>query len=102
MIESRWVSVLATRREKSCSTSRFSVRSRPMDSLLKLLRDDAALTPAQLAAMLNLPEPEVRARIEDYEKNHIILGYRAILNEERLGVETVRALIEVRITPERG
>ena len=73
-----------------------------MDSLLQLLRDDAALTPAQLAAMLNLPEPEVRARIEDYEKNHIILGYRAILNEERLGVETVRALIEVRITPERG
>src|SRR6185295_3945891 len=32
---------------------------------------------------------------------NIILGYRTILNEEKLGVDTVRAVIEVKITPER-
>src|SRR5512137_1099758 len=73
-----------------------------MEQLLKLLRDNAALAPAQLAPMLNLSEAEVTARIKAYEKDEVILGYRTILNEEKLGVDQVRAVIEVKITPERG
>ncbi len=73
-----------------------------MEQLLKLLRDNAALSPAQLAPMLNLPEAEVRARIKAYEHDEVILGYHTILNEEKLGVDMVRAVIEVKITPERG
>jgi DNA-binding Lrp family transcriptional regulator len=73
-----------------------------MDSLLKLIRENAAWKAAELAAMLNLSENEVVARIKRYEAEHVILGYRAILNEEALGLDTVRALIEVKITPERG
>jgi DNA-binding Lrp family transcriptional regulator len=73
-----------------------------MDRLLKLLQENAALRPAQLAGMLNLAEQEVEARIRNYEKDHVILAYRAILDEEKLGMELVRAVIEVRITPERG
>ncbi len=72
-----------------------------MDELLKLLRDDASLTPAQIAGRLNLPEAEVEAKIKEYESNGVILGYRAIINEEKLNVELVRAVIEVKITPER-
>ncbi|PYJ56209.1 MAG: AsnC family transcriptional regulator [Verrucomicrobia bacterium] len=73
-----------------------------MDQLLKLLRENAALTPAQLSKMLNLPEAEVVVKIKAYEKDNVILGYRTVLNEERLGVDLVRAVIEVKITPERG
>jgi len=73
-----------------------------MDQLLKLLRENAALTPARLSKMLNLPEAEVAVKIKAYEKDNVILGYRAVLNEERLGVDLVRAVIEVKITPERG
>ena len=73
-----------------------------MDPLLKLIQENAALKPAQLAAMLNLREEEVAARIKAYENDQVILGYRAILNEEKLGLESVRAVIEVKITPERG
>lgn len=73
-----------------------------MDSLLKLIRENAAWKPADLAAMLNLSESEVLARIKKYEADHVILGYRAIVNEEKLGLDTVRAVIEVKITPERG
>ena len=73
-----------------------------MEQLLKLLRDNAALPPAQIAAMLNLTEAEVIARIKAYEQDEVILGYRTILNEEKLGVDMVRAVIEVKITPERG
>jgi DNA-binding Lrp family transcriptional regulator len=73
-----------------------------MDSLLKLLRENASLKPDELARLLNLTEAEVTSRIKAYEAGQVILGYRTILNEEKLGVERVRALIEVKITPERG
>lgn len=73
-----------------------------MDPLLKIIRENAAWKPADIAAMLNLSEADVAARVRQYEADHVILGYRAILNEEKLGVETVRAVIEVKITPERG
>ncbi len=73
-----------------------------MDPLLKLIRENAAWKPAELAAMLNLTADEVSARVRRHEAEGTILGYRAILNEEKLGVEAVRAVIEVKITPERG
>jgi DNA-binding Lrp family transcriptional regulator len=72
-----------------------------MDPLLKLLHENAALKPAQLAAMLDRSEPDVAAAIQRYESEQVILGYRTILNEEKLGVDLVRAVIEVKITPER-
>lgn len=72
-----------------------------MDPLLKLLQENAALKPAQLALMLNRPEAEVTAAIKRFEQDRIILGYRAVLNDEKLGREHVRAVIEVKITPER-
>src|SRR5438552_1881552 len=72
-----------------------------MEPLLSLLRDNAALKPAQLATILNLTEAEVNQKIKAYEDGEVILGYRTILNEEKLGVDLVRAVIEVKITPER-
>ncbi len=73
-----------------------------MDPLLKLLHDNASLTPARLAGLLNLREGDVARRIKAYEEDRTVLGYRALLNEEKLGLERVRAVIEVKITPERG
>src|SRR5881296_2210834 len=75
---------------------------RAMDPLLKLLHENAALKPAQLAAMLGASEAQVEAQIKAYETDDVILGYRAVLNEEKLGRDVVRAVIEVKITPERG
>lgn len=73
-----------------------------MDPLLKLLHNDASLTPAQLAGLIGCSENEVRARIQALTEAGVLLGYRAVLNEEKLGRDIVRALIEVKITPERG
>ena len=72
-----------------------------MDPLLKLLRENASLRPAELGQMLNLPEGEVAAKIKAYEQDQVILGYRAIVDEDKLGLDRVRAVIEVKITPER-
>jgi DNA-binding Lrp family transcriptional regulator len=51
--------------------------------------------------MLGTTEKEVKARIDDYEKRGIIRGYQAIVNEDQLNLDSVRAVIEVKITPER-
>lgn len=72
-----------------------------MDPLLKLLKENAALKPAQLAQMLGISESEVVSTIKRYEQEGVILGYRTVLNEEKLGLENVRAVIEVKISPER-
>lgn len=73
-----------------------------MDPLLQLLKENASLKPTQIAAMLGISEGEVAARVKQFEEDQIILAYRAILNEEKVGGDKVRAIIEVKITPERG
>ncbi len=43
-------------------------KTRPMDPLLKLLHNNAALKPSQLAGMLNLSEAEVVTKIKSLRK----------------------------------
>jgi DNA-binding Lrp family transcriptional regulator len=73
-----------------------------MDDLLTLLKKDAHTPPEDLARELNLSVAEVNARIARFEQDGVILGYQAILNAEKLGDDSVTAVIEVKITPERG
>jgi DNA-binding Lrp family transcriptional regulator len=72
-----------------------------MDEMLKLLRKNALESPRNIAKMLDISEDEVKVRIAEYEAQGIIRGYRAIVDEDRLDLDQVRAAIEVRITPER-
>ncbi len=72
-----------------------------MDELLKLLRKNALESPRNLARMLKIPERQVKERIARYEKEGVIRGYQAIVDEDRLDLNRVRAVIEVKITPER-
>jgi DNA-binding Lrp family transcriptional regulator len=60
-----------------------------MDPLLKLLATDASLSPAQLGAMLDLTEAEVRSRVKALEADRTVLGYRAVLNEEKLELSLI-------------
>lgn len=68
-----------------------------MDNILKLLENDATLTPAMLAVMCEKDEGDIRKLIEDWEKGGVILGRRTLVDWERAGEEKVRALIEVKI-----
>ena len=75
-----------------------------MDKLLQILKRNPFLTPLKLSQMLGVPAEEVKQKIATYEKEGVILGYTAILNEEKFSGgnrERVKAVIEVRITPER-
>jgi len=72
-----------------------------MDELLKLLRKNALESPETFAKLLNISESDVRTRIAEYEKSGVIRGYQAIVNEDKLDLDRVNAVIEVKITPER-
>jgi DNA-binding Lrp family transcriptional regulator len=73
-----------------------------MDALLKLLRENAALSTADLAGMLELSEDEIRDKIRQSQTDGEILGYQAILSDDATGKTGVQAVIEVKLTPERG
>ena len=70
--------------------------------LLRLLEDDCTLTREQLASMADMAVEEVNAAIREYEDNKVILGYKAIVDWDRTDRESVTALIEVKVTPQRG
>jgi len=72
------------------------------DPLLNLLQTKARYSNTELAEALNLSLDEVRDRIAAWEKNGTILGYQAVIDEEKAGEQDVTAFIEVKITPERG
>lgn len=73
-----------------------------METLLRLLQQDATTPREDLARLLNLPVEEVNSRIAALEKDGVIRGYQAIVDRDKLDHNTVTAFIEVRITPERG
>ena len=72
-----------------------------MDELLKILQANATESRENIAKMLNLSVAEVNKRIAKYEKSGVIRGYQAILNEDQLDLDTVTAVIEVKVTPQR-
>jgi DNA-binding Lrp family transcriptional regulator len=63
---------------------------------------DAHTPPEDLARELNLSQAEISARIARFEQDGVILGYQAILNPDKAGEDSVTAIVEVKITPERG
>ncbi len=72
-----------------------------MDPLLQLLQQNALLTSEKLSQLLNIPVEEVKQKIDTYEKERVILGYKAIINDEKRNQELVKAVIEVRVSPQR-
>ncbi len=72
-----------------------------MDKLLKLLEDDATLTAEQLALMLSKEVGEVKTLIDKYERDGVILGRKTIIDWDKTENETVNAIIEVKVTPQR-
>ena len=73
-----------------------------MKEIFEILEQNARATPAQIATMVDKPVREVQRAIKRAEKEGIILKYKAIINWPKLGKEDVWALIEVRVTPQRG
>lgn len=72
-----------------------------MNSILQLLLAGEPLDTIQMAQILGLSESEVEKEIACLKKDGVLLGSRAILNPDKVESKFVRAVIEVRLSPER-
>jgi DNA-binding Lrp family transcriptional regulator len=70
--------------------------------LIELLRRNARTSTEDLAKELNSTEENVAGAIKELESDSILLGYQAIVNTQKLPSNYVQAVVEVRLTPERG
>ncbi len=75
-----------------------------MNPVLKLLIEGGSLTTSQMATVAGISEAEVQQHLEQLKKDKIFLGWRPVLDlsHEAAAASAVRAVIEVKITPERG
>ena len=73
-----------------------------MKPIVKLLLEGGSLNTAQMAQVLNLSEAEINGQLDALKKSGVLLGVRPVLNLSQEDSGVVRAVIEVRITPERG
>ena len=67
--------------------------------IIEILRQNARLTNADVAAMLDADEADIADKIEALEKSGVIIGYSAIINEEKYDPTNVTAVIELRVSP---
>lgn len=71
--------------------------------ILRLLENNSRLTAQDIAVMIGEEEGKVAAAIKEMEKAQIICGYNTLINWEHTDHhDIVTALIEVKVTPQRG
>lgn len=72
------------------------------EKILKHIEKNSRIDVAELAFALEISEVDLVNEIEAMEQEHIICGYHTMIDWDKVGTEKVSALIEVRVTPQRG
>ena len=72
------------------------------NQILEILCSEARVSNAEIAQRLNLGQEEVGREVARLERERVVLGYRAIVNPEKLDDELTLGIIEVKITPQRN
>lgn len=72
------------------------------DELLSILEKNSRIAFSELAVLLGTTEEETLKEIEALEKEGVISGYHTLINWEKTNIEKVTALIEVKVTLQRG
>ena len=70
--------------------------------ILELLEKNAKLSIKEIAEELDIKEKEALQLVGELEADHVICGYAAIINWDKITEEKCNALIEVKVTPQRG
>ena len=75
-------------------------RDRFDNAILAVLAEDGRISIADLARRIGLSKSPTQARLRRLEQSGVILGYRALLDPIRLGLDHV-AFVEVRLSDTR-
>lgn len=70
--------------------------------ILDIIRNNSRFETVDLAAMLGESEEAIKNEIAEMEKEKIICGYHTLINWDKTNTDKVTALIEVKVTPQRG
>ena len=72
------------------------------EELLSIIERNSRIPFDELAVLLGVDEEAVINELNSLEKEGIICGYHTLIDWEKTSLEKVNALIEVRVTPQRG
>ena len=72
------------------------------EEILRIIERNSRIDTGELAVRLGRDESDVVSEMMKMEEEGIICGYHTMINWEKTTQETVTALIEVRVTPQRG
>lgn len=72
------------------------------DEILNIIEKNSRVETGELAVRLGVTEADVVEEMTRMEDEGIICGYHTMINWEKTSDEKVTALIEVRVTPQRG
>lgn len=72
------------------------------DELLAIIEKNSRIDLKELAILLGMEEIDVVNELAALEAEGIICGYHTLINWEKTDIDKVSALIEVRVTPQRG
>ncbi|GKX32102.1 AsnC family transcriptional regulator [Vallitalea longa] len=70
--------------------------------ILGILEQNCKVTVDDLATILENPKEDIAKELSKLEKEQIICGYHTIINWDKTDIHKVTALIEVKVTPQRG
>ncbi len=77
-------------------------KKRCVKRFLTFIEKNSRIDLKELAIVLGVDETTVMNELEKMEEEHIICGYHTLIDWDKAGIEKVTALIEVRVTPQRG
>ena len=72
------------------------------EELLLLIEKNSRINLKELAVLLGVEEIDVVNELAALESEGVICGYHTLIDWEKTSIEKVTALIEVRVTPQRG
>jgi Transcriptional regulators len=70
--------------------------------ILQIIAKNSKLTPQEIAVLINEKPEDVAKEIKFMEEKRVICGYNTLINWDNTDRELVTALIEVKVTPQRG
>ncbi|MBQ8591805.1 MAG: Lrp/AsnC family transcriptional regulator [Lachnospiraceae bacterium] len=72
------------------------------EKILSIIEKNSRVDLKELAVILGTEEIEIVNEMQAMEEEGVICGYHTLINWEKTSLEKVTALIEVRVTPQRG
>ncbi|MCR4933462.1 MAG: Lrp/AsnC family transcriptional regulator, partial [Lachnospiraceae bacterium] len=72
------------------------------EKILSILEKNSRIEIKELAVLLGFSEIDVANEVKKMEEEGVICGYHTLIDWEKTSIEKVSALIEVKVTPQRG